>query len=81
MPSAFLCTHTISLNMSFQLKKKFKFTMMIFPASVSDLDFKTDLVINDAHQKGKVLKNFLTCILTTVNYKATCSIRLKKGLT
>lgn len=53
--------------------------MMIFPASVSDFDFKADSVINDVHQKAKVLKN-LTCILTTVNYKAAYTIKLKKGL-
>lgn len=44
------------LKSVFSIKKKFKFTMMIFLASVSDLNSETYLVIKDAHRKAKVLK-------------------------
>lgn len=50
--------------------------MMIF--LVSDLNFKTYLVIEDGHQKAKVLKNFLTCILTTINYGVTHTIKTEE---
>lgn len=61
MHLALLYTLILSLNMYFQLKKKFEFTTIIFQVSVSKLYFKTYLVIKDESEKqrcSKLISNY-----------------------